>query len=107
MEDDDLTASIEAAIEALPTDLVPFDLGCSTVLSLPPWPPLLAGAWYERGKGWGWYGADGEREQVPVGIIVDAGLPTEVNLPDGLNTLFLHGQPFRNLIPRTGTPGAS
>ena len=38
-------------------DLVPFDLGSSfSGLSLPPWPPILAGAWYERGEGWGWRG---------------------------------------------------
>lgn len=77
----------------------PFDLGTPTTLSLPPWPPHMAGCWYARGTGWGRYGPDG-REPVPAEVIADAGLPAEVDLPDGINVVFLHGQPFRNLIPR-------
>lgn len=82
----------------IPDDLIPFDLGPTEPFHLP-WPPHMAGCWYERDKGWGRYGPDGH-EPVPAEVIADAGLPAVVELPDGLNAVFLTAEPFRNLIPR-------
>jgi hypothetical protein len=96
---DAVTASVEAAIAALPAVLAPFDLGPAVPFRLPPWPRHMAGCWYERGTGWGRYGPDG-REPVPAEVIADAGLPAVVDLPEGLNTVLLQAEPFRNLVPR-------
>jgi hypothetical protein len=95
---DELKAGI-LALAGLPADTVPFDLGPREPFCLPPWPPHMAGCWYERDEGWGRYGPNG-REQVPAEVIADAGLPAVVDLPDGLNTVFLTAEPFRNLVPR-------
>jgi hypothetical protein len=65
------------ALAGLPADTVPPDLGPTEPFHLPPWPPHMAGCWYERGVGWGRYGPDG-RETVPAEVIADAGLPAAV-----------------------------
>lgn len=95
---DELKAGI-LDLAGLPTDTVPFDLGPTEPFALPPWPPHMAGCWYERDLGWRRYGPDG-REPVPPEVIADAGLPATLELPDGLNAVYLRAEPFRNLIPR-------
>jgi hypothetical protein len=96
---DELKAGI-LALAGLPADTIPFGLGPTEPFTLPPWPPHMTGCWYERGKGWGRYGPDG-RETVPAEVIADAGLPAALDLPDGLNVVFLTAEPFRNLVPRS------
>lgn len=95
---DEIKAGI-LQLAGIPDGVAPIDLGPRDRIALPPWPPHMAGCWYERDKGWGRYGPEG-RESVPAEVIADAGLPVTIDLPDGLNMLVLQAEPFRNLVAR-------
>lgn len=77
---------------------------------LPPWPPHMAGAWYTREDGWHRpvRQPDGKIRRVPIPLeeIRDAGLPERPELADWQQSLVLHPQPLRNLIPRRAGGGA-